>query len=49
MMMDDSKFHRRSLFRINNLSDYSAIVTNKEVSQEEHKKMMRLGIKWVTV
>ena len=49
MMMDDSKFHRRSLFRINNLSDYTGIVTNKEVSQEEYRKMMRLGIKWVTV
>lgn len=49
IMMDDSKFHRQSLFKINNLSDYTATITNKALSDEESTLAAQLGIEWVTV
>ena len=49
MMLDASKFHRQSLFKINNLADYSAVITDKELSEEQAAQAVQAGIEWVTV
>ena len=49
MMLDASKFHRQSLFKINNLADYSAVITDKELPEEQAAQAVQAGIEWVTV
>ena len=49
MLMDESKFQRQSLFRINNLAEYSAVITNKVLSEEMAFRAAQTGVEWITV
>lgn len=49
LAVDDSKFNRKALLKINNLSDYTGIVTNKSFSKEELKKMENSNIRLIVV
>lgn len=39
LVVDSSKFGRQALIKINNLSDYTAVVTNKIFTPEDEKKL----------
>lgn len=49
MLMDESKFHRQSLFRINNLADYSAVITDGVLQEEAAAQAVQAGVEWITV
>ncbi len=44
LVVDSSKFGRQALIRINHLSDYTAVITNKKFTTEEEKKMREMRI-----
>ncbi len=43
LAVDSSKFHRQAMTRINDLGDYTAVVTNRKFTAEEEKELQRLG------
>ncbi len=49
MLLDASKFNRQSLFKINNLADYSALITDKEIPKHLESDIAQAGIEWITV
>ena len=49
MLLDASKFHRQSLFKVNNLADYSAVITDKTLSEEMASQASQTGIEWIAV
>lgn len=49
LAVDDSKFNRNAFLKINNLSDYTGVVTNKAFSKEELKKMEASNIRLIVV
>ncbi|MDO4261104.1 MAG: DeoR/GlpR family DNA-binding transcription regulator [Eubacteriales bacterium] len=49
MMLDHSKFHRQSLFKINNLADYCAVISDGSLLGEEQEAALAAGIEWVSV
>jgi DeoR/GlpR family transcriptional regulator of sugar metabolism len=44
LAVDSSKFGRQALIKINHLSDYTAVITNKRFSLEEEKKLKEMRI-----
>jgi DeoR family fructose operon transcriptional repressor len=44
LVVDGSKFGRQALIKINHLSDYTGIVTNKKFTIEEEKKLKEMRI-----
>ena len=49
MLLDASKLHRQSLFKINNLADYAATVTDGSLPEELAVRAAQAGIEWVMV
>ena len=49
MLLDQGKIGHQSLYKINHLSDYSAVVTDKILSDEESVRAGSMGIEWITV
>ena len=49
LMMDASKFHKQSLFKMNNLADYTAVVTDGVLTKELASQAAQAGIQWITV
>lgn len=47
--IDDSKFNKKSLLKINNLSEYTGVVTNKKFSKEEFKEIKSFNIRLIVV
>ncbi len=44
LVVDESKFGRQAMSRINNLGDYTGVVTDKEFDEEETEKLKRLHV-----
>ncbi len=42
LVVDSSKFGRQALIKINNLSDYTGVITNKKFTAEEEKKLKEM-------
>ncbi len=42
LVVDSSKFGRQALIKINDLSDYTAVITNKKFTSEEEKKLKEM-------
>ena len=49
MLLDQGKIGHQSLYKINHLSEYSSVVTDKVLSEEESMKAGAMGIEWITV
>lgn len=49
LVVDHSKFNRQALMKINNLQDYTGVVTTREFSEEERKKIGEQKIQVITV
>lgn len=49
LVVDSSKFGRQALIKINHLSDYTAVITNKSFTPEEEKKLRELRATVITV
>lgn len=49
LVVDDSKFYRKALLKINNFKDYTGIITNKEFTNKESNEFNKLGIRLITV
>ena len=49
LVMDSSKFFKQSLYKINNLSNYTAIISDKVNNEFEKKIIQDKGINWITV
>ena len=49
LMMDASKFHRQSLFKMNNVADYTAVVTDGTLTKDLASQATQAGIQWITV
>ncbi|MGB8452627.1 MAG: DeoR/GlpR family DNA-binding transcription regulator [Anaerocolumna sp.] len=49
LAVDDTKFGRQALMRINHLSDYTGVVTNKVLSTEEELKVKQMKINMIVV
>ena len=49
MLLDQGKIGHQSLYKINHLSEYSAVVTDKILSEEEAARVGAMGIEWITV
>ncbi len=49
LAVDESKFGKQALMRINHLSDYTGVVTNKSLNSEEEAKIkqMKINMIWV--
>lgn len=47
ILMDHSKFYNQSLFQINNLKDYTAVISDMELTGKQSQKASKLGINWV--
>ena len=43
LVVDRSKFGRQAMTKINSLGDYTGIITNREFSIEEKRKLERLN------
>lgn len=44
LVVDESKFGRQAMSRINHLGDYTGVVTDKEFDEEETEKLRRLHV-----
>jgi DeoR/GlpR family transcriptional regulator of sugar metabolism len=49
LVVDSSKFGRQALIKINHLSDYTGVVTNKKFSTEEERKIKEMRITVIPV
>jgi len=49
LVVDSSKFGKQALIKINHLSDYTAVITNKKFNLEEDKKIKGMRITVVLV
>jgi len=49
LLMDSSKFYKQSIFRTHNLSEYTAVLSDKVLSKEERSLVQQKGINWITV
>lgn len=49
LVVDHSKFNRQALMKINNLQDYTGVVTTKVFNEKERKQMGELKIKVIMV
>lgn len=49
LVVDSSKFGRQALIKINHLSDYTAVITNKKFTQEEEKRIREMRITLISV
>lgn len=49
LVVDSSKFGRQALIKINHLSDYTAVITNKSFTPEEEKKLREMRATVITV
>ena len=49
LVVDESKFYKRSVVRINHLGDYTAVITNKRFDKKEAEKLRILGAKIIPV
>jgi DeoR/GlpR family transcriptional regulator of sugar metabolism len=49
LVADKSKFGRQALIKINHLSDYTGVITNKKFSVEEEKKIKEMRITVIPV
>lgn len=49
LVVDSSKFGRQALVKINHLSDYTGVITNKKFSAEESKRLKDLRVTIIPV
>ena len=49
LVVDSSKFGRQALIKINHMSDYTAVITNKKFTSEEEKKLRELRATVISV
>ncbi len=49
LAVDETKFGKQALMRINHLSDYIGVVTNKSLNQEEEQKIRQMKINMIIV
>lgn len=49
LVVDSSKFGRQALIKINHLSDYTGVITNKRFNTEEDKKIKEMRITIIPV
>jgi DeoR family fructose operon transcriptional repressor len=49
LVVDRSKFYRQALMRVNNLSAYDGVITDKVFNAEEQEKLDRLGVHIIPV
>lgn len=49
LVVDNSKFGRQALIKINHLSDYTGVITNKKFNLEEDKKIKEMRITVISV
>lgn len=49
LVVDDSKFNRQGMNRINCLADYTAIVTDHKFKESEHLLLRKMGARIITV
>lgn len=49
LVVDSSKFGRQALIKINHLSDYTAVITNKKFTPEEEKKLKEMRATIITI
>lgn len=49
LAVDETKFGKQALMRINHLSDYTGVVTNKTLNQEEEQKIRQMKINMILV
>lgn len=49
LVVDSSKFGRQALIKINHLSDYTAVITNKSFTPEEEKRLKEMRATVITV
>lgn len=47
LVADSSKFHRQAQYRINNLAEYTAVVTNAAFSENEERLLRQKGIRLI--
>ena len=49
LVVDRSKFYRQALMRVNSLSAYDGVITDKDFTAEEKEKLDQLGINIIPV
>jgi DeoR/GlpR family transcriptional regulator of sugar metabolism len=49
LVVDSSKFGRQALIKINHLSDYTGVITNKQFTEEEEKKLREMRVTIIPV
>lgn len=49
LLMDSSKMSKQSIFRIHNVSEYTMVISDKMLSEEEQFLVKNKGITWTTV
>ena len=49
LVVDESKYDRQAMTKINHLSDYTAVITTRELTCEEKKKAESSGAKVIPV
>lgn len=49
VVADESKFNKKALIRINNLKDYTGVITNKRWCEPEQKKLEEKGIRMIHI
>ena len=43
LAVDSSKFHRQSMTKINDLGDYTAVITNEKFTAGDREKLQKIG------
>lgn len=47
LVIDSSKMGRQSIFRTHNLSEYTAVISDKTISEQENALLKNRGIHWI--
>lgn len=49
LLVDESKFGKRSLFRVGSLADYTAVITDKQFSDREQRQLSSLNARVISI
>ncbi|MDO5522235.1 MAG: DeoR/GlpR family DNA-binding transcription regulator [bacterium] len=49
LVVDESKFNKRAMLKINHLKDYTGVITNKEFDEREQAGILRMNINVIPV
>jgi len=49
LAVDNSKFHKKAMSKVSDLSDYTAVVTDRKFSENELTRLVKDGVKIITV